>query len=64
VELSPEDPRLARFKDGGFWADNGPSGFVLVTVDGFPLGWAKRDGRRLRSRYPVHLRRAQALNQG
>jgi len=28
-----------------------------VTVDGFPLGWAKRGDGRLRSRYPLHLRR-------
>ena len=61
IRLSPDDPRITTFLDGGFWMDNGPAGHVLVTVDGFPLGWAKRDGQRLRSRYPVHLRRARTL---
>ncbi len=60
LRLSPDDPRVDRFLDGGFWADAGRPGYVLVTVDGFPLGWAKRDGNRLRSRFPVHLRRARA----
>lgn len=58
VTLTPDDPRLAAFLQGGFWPDAGPEGFVLVTVDGFPLGWGKRGGGRLRSRYPVHLRQA------
>ncbi len=62
IRLSPGDPRIMTFLDGGFWMDNGPAGHVLVTVDGFPLGWAKRDGQRLRSRYPVHLRRARSLH--
>ena len=61
VRLSPDDPRVAQYVDGSFWTDGEAAGYALVTVDGFPLGWAKRDGRRLRSRYPVHLRRARAL---
>jgi len=55
-ELSTGDPRIMEYLRGGFWSDNGPAGFVLITVDGFPLGWAKRGGGRLRSRYPIHLR--------
>lgn len=67
VDLTPDDPRLARFLDGSQWrevgqrTDRGATGFVLVTVDGFPMGWAKWNGDRLRSRYPVHLRRRRAL---
>lgn len=57
IELTPDDARLAAYMRGGFWPDDGPEGFVLVTVEGFPLGWAKRDGKCARSRYPVHLRR-------
>jgi 16S rRNA C967 or C1407 C5-methylase (RsmB/RsmF family)/NOL1/NOP2/fmu family ribosome biogenesis protein len=56
VDLEADDPRVVKYLRGGFWADDGPRGFVLVTVDGFPLGWGKRGGGRLRSRYPVHLR--------
>lgn len=69
VRLSPGDQRLPSFLDGGFWIEEGrqttePSGFALVTVDGFPLGWAKSDSSRVRSRYPVHLRRGAALTLG
>lgn len=64
VRLALGDPRLSSFLEGGGWGDDGPAGMVLVTVDGYPLGWAKRDGNRIRSRYPVHLRRAGALALG
>ncbi len=56
-DLAVDDPRLARYLQGGFWADEGPRGWVLITVEGFPLGWGKRGGGRLRSKYPMHLRR-------
>ncbi len=60
VRLSPDDERLDTFLDGGSWPDDGPAGYVLVTVDEYALGWGKRGAGRLRSRYPVHLRRARA----
>jgi len=56
-DLAAADPLVEQFLRGSFWEDDGPAGFVLVTVDGFPLGWAKRGEGRLRSRYPLHLRR-------
>ncbi len=56
VNLAQDEPRLANYLRGGFWPDSDPAGYVLVTVDGFPVGWAKRGDGRLRSRYPVHLR--------
>lgn len=56
VDLAQDDPRLANYLRGGFWPDRGPAGYVLIAVDGFPLGWAKRGDGRVRSRYPVHLR--------
>lgn len=55
--LSLDDVRFSKYMLGGFWPDSGPAGFVLVTIGEFSLGWAKRSGGRLRSRYPVHLRR-------
>lgn len=61
VSLAVDDQRLQRYLDGSLWPDRGAPGYVLVTVDGFPLGWAKRGGGKLRSRYPVHLRRLRAL---
>ena len=57
VDLAEDDPRLVQYLRGGFWPADGPAGYVLITVAGFPLGWAKCGGGRLRSRYPVHLRR-------
>jgi 16S rRNA C967 or C1407 C5-methylase (RsmB/RsmF family)/NOL1/NOP2/fmu family ribosome biogenesis protein len=56
VDLAQDDDRLANYLRGSFWPDRGPAGYVLIAVDGFPVGWAKRGGGRLRSRYPVHLR--------
>ncbi len=57
VQLSADDPHLNNYLDGSPWLDDGEDGIVLVFVDGFPLGWAKRMSGKLRSRYPVHLRR-------
>ncbi len=56
LDLALDDPRLGQFLAGASWSDTGPARFVLVTVEGFALGWAKRSGGKLRSRYPVHLR--------
>ncbi len=61
LDLALDDPRLGLFLSGASWEDDGTPGFVLVTVDGFALGWAKRSGGKLRSRYPVHLRTLTAL---
>jgi NOL1/NOP2/fmu family ribosome biogenesis protein len=60
VRLAPDDERLDIYLTGGAWPDAGPAGYVLVTVDGYPLGWGKRGAGKLRSRYPVHLRRSRA----
>ncbi|HOU12207.1 MAG TPA: RsmB/NOP family class I SAM-dependent RNA methyltransferase [Anaerolineae bacterium] len=56
VDLAPDDPRLENYLRGGFWPDDRAGDYVLITVEGFPVGWAKRGDGRLRSRYPVHLR--------
>jgi len=56
-DMGGQSPHIHKFLRGDFWADRGPAGWVLVTVEGFPLGWGKRGGGRLRSRYPIHLRR-------
>jgi 16S rRNA C967 or C1407 C5-methylase (RsmB/RsmF family)/NOL1/NOP2/fmu family ribosome biogenesis protein len=60
TRLALDDERLDTFLTGGAWPDAGSSGYVLVTVDGYPLGWGKRGDGKLRSRYPVHLRRSRA----
>ena len=35
----------------------GPPGWVLVTVEGWPLGWGRRSGRTVKNHYPKGLRR-------
>jgi len=57
IDIAADPARLRKYLNGGFWPDRAADGFVLITYSGFPLGWAKRGGGRLRSRYPVHLRR-------
>jgi 16S rRNA C967 or C1407 C5-methylase (RsmB/RsmF family)/NOL1/NOP2/fmu family ribosome biogenesis protein len=57
VKLSVDELHLRNYLDGSQWLDTGEDGIVWISVNGFPLGWAKRIAGRLRSRYPVHLRR-------
>lgn len=38
--------------------ETGTPGWVLVTVDGFPLGWGKRTGSTVKNHYPKGLRRS------
>ncbi|MBN1877297.1 MAG: RsmF rRNA methyltransferase first C-terminal domain-containing protein, partial [Anaerolineae bacterium] len=57
LDLRPDDPHLSMYLQGSSWPDTGTTEFVLITVDGFPLGWARRTGGRMRSHYPIHLRR-------
>ncbi len=55
--LRATDERLASFLQGESWTSPGDPGWVIVAVDGFPLGWAKRVDNRLKSHYPRGLRR-------
>lgn len=43
-------------KDGVLFSHPEASGWVLVTVDGYSLGWAKLAGGRLQNHYPKGLR--------
>lgn len=56
VSLSPNDPRLERYLRGESWEEPGPNGWVLIGVDEFPLGWAKRVNGTLKNHYPKGLR--------
>jgi NOL1/NOP2/fmu family ribosome biogenesis protein len=51
------DPQLLAYLQGRDLPESGPDGWVMVTVDGFPLGWGKRSGGRLKNHYPRGLRR-------
>jgi 16S rRNA C967 or C1407 C5-methylase (RsmB/RsmF family)/NOL1/NOP2/fmu family ribosome biogenesis protein len=56
IPLSMHDPDLRRYLRGEVLTSAGPDGWVLVTVDGYPLGWAKRVQGRLKSNLPSWLR--------
>ncbi len=55
--LLPGDPRLMAYFAGESLSDAGESGWVLLTVDGYPIGWGKRVQNILKNYYPHGLRR-------
>ena len=56
VSLAPRDPALAAYLRGEVFRSPGEAGWVLVCVDGYPLGWGKRVAGILKSHYPRGLR--------
>lgn len=54
--LTGEDPRIMAYIHGEVLPSPGPDGWVLVAVDGHPLGWGKRVRNRLKSHSPKWLR--------
>jgi NOL1/NOP2/sun family putative RNA methylase len=68
MALTPEDvqqsiswpvnaPQITAYLEGHDMPSDGPDGWVLVTVEGYPLGWGKRSSGRLKNHYPRGLRR-------
>ena len=57
LPLNADDPELIRYLRGEVLPSPGSDGWVLVTVDGFALGWGKRVQGRLKSHLPTWLRR-------
>ena len=56
VDFPLEDERAIRYLKGETVEandQNGKDGWTLVCVDGFPLGWAKRQKGRLKNKYAV-----------
>lgn len=47
------DERVIRYLKGETVEAEGKDGWTLVCVDGFPLGWAKRQKGRLKNKYAV-----------
>ncbi|GAB4506586.1 MAG: 16S rRNA (cytosine(1407)-C(5))-methyltransferase RsmF [Anaerolineales bacterium] len=56
LPLSVSDAEVLRYLRGGTLTAAGESGWVLVGVDGFPLGWGFRVGDTVKNHYPRHLR--------
>jgi NOL1/NOP2/fmu family ribosome biogenesis protein len=57
VRLAPDDPAVDAYLRGEPIRGAGRKGWVLVTVDGYPLGWGKRVGDTIKNHYPKGLRR-------
>jgi NOL1/NOP2/fmu family ribosome biogenesis protein len=50
------EQRLSSYFAGESIPDSGDNGWVLVTVDGFPVGWGKRVQNMVKNFYPHGLR--------
>lgn len=51
ISLSPEDERVEKYLRGETIEAESEDGFVLVCVDGYPLGWAKASRGTLKNKY-------------
>ena len=56
IDLTAEDARIMAYLHGEVLPIPGPDGWVLVAVDGFPVGWGKRVQNRVKSHSPKWLR--------
>ncbi len=54
--LSGDDPKATAFLRGEVLRFPGPDGWLMVTIDGYPLGWGKRVKNRIKSHVPNWLR--------
>jgi NOL1/NOP2/fmu family ribosome biogenesis protein len=50
------DDRITKYLAGESIRAEGENGWVLVTVEGFPLGWGKRVNQIVKNYYPKGLR--------
>lgn len=57
LRLRAGDPRLLSYFAGESFPDPGNDAWVLMTVDGYPIGWGKRVQNMLKNYYPHGLRR-------
>ncbi|MGF7031433.1 16S rRNA C967 or C1407 C5-methylase (RsmB/RsmF family)/NOL1/NOP2/fmu family ribosome biogenesis protein [Paenibacillus mucilaginosus] len=58
ADLSSEGEEVQRYLRGEALQSGAPgSGWTLVTVDGYPIGWGKLSGGLLKNHYPKGLRR-------
>lgn len=56
LPLTLDDPRLEAYLRGEVLSSPGENGWVMVTLDSFPLGWGKRVQGRLKTHLPKWLR--------
>ena len=55
-DYTADSPEIAKYLHGDV-VESGLSGWCLVTVDKYTLGWGKGDGKVLKNHYPKGLRR-------
>ena len=55
-DYASDSPEIATYLHGDV-VPSAKTGWCLVTVDGFSIGWGKGDGRVLKNHYPKGLRR-------
>lgn len=58
LDMRADDPDVLAYLRGQTLRRSGPDGWLLVTVDGYPLGWGKRVAGVIKNHYPRGLRRA------
>ncbi|MFZ9138868.1 MAG: RsmB/NOP family class I SAM-dependent RNA methyltransferase [Bacilli bacterium] len=58
LNLTLEDPRLPQYLQGEEIHADIEKGWVLISVDGFSLGWGKASQGRIKNHYPKALRLA------
>ncbi len=56
LRLTVDDAKTMAYLHGEVLPSPGPDGWVMVAVDGYPLGWGKRVRNRLKSHSPKWLR--------
>ena len=57
IHLDPASPEVAQYLRGESLPADGEAGWILVTVEGFPLGWGKRVNGVIKNYFPRGLRR-------
>lgn len=57
IDLPANDPQVNAYMRGESIISAGEDGWVLVCVDGYPLGWGKRVNGVVKNHYPKGLRR-------
>lgn len=56
VSLPAASAEIIKYLHGETWVADGPKGWTVIQVDGFPLGWAKQSDGYLKNHYPKGLR--------
>jgi NOL1/NOP2/fmu family ribosome biogenesis protein len=56
LDLTVDHPILFSYLRGESFSSPGEDGWILITLDGFPLGWGKRVQGVIKNAYPHGLR--------